>query len=115
MCAPGTGRPVSSRSHNQWCEQHWAPVRAGVLAGTMSGLQATVTLVEEYLALLEARGFNPDPHQPRRLNRLILEHSPLCCYVGEAARARVLEAARASPQPPEEAAAVAKNRGKLMH
>ena len=82
--APEGDPPVAE----QWCDRHWAPLRAGVEAGTHNGLIATPVLMEELLhdAEFERRTgvvAGGDRIDAAILNAVVSELAPICCYLGD--------------------------------
>lgn len=90
----------------QWCAKHWTPVRDGIKAGTMNGMAAMITLMEELLAderFMRRLGWNPETGAladatPAIMNAAIAEASPVCCWLPEIALKRIYELARRAKQ-----------------
>jgi hypothetical protein len=92
---------VSEReAPRQWCEEHWQPYRErqgnGLLA-TVLVMQATL---DDQAFMLEARTMygRPGTIPTDVMNTVLVRHSPICCYLGDARMAAILEESQRPPK-----------------
>jgi len=83
-----------------WCEKHWAVVKKEVDEGTMNGFIAVTRLMGVLFAderFMRKCGWNPEYGRnadSSRINEVIVEIGPGCCFVGDEKLAQVYEGAR---------------------
>lgn len=89
MTHPPTLEPgATRRGVMTWCPRHWAPVRDGVLAETHNGVYASYLLFERFAKDPRIQEAMANPQHAyiqdfSRLNSLVAQHAPLCCYLGD--------------------------------
>lgn len=80
----------------QWCGLHWTVVRQSIEANVVpiNGLMASAKLMQEWLTrkAIELGDELPSPNMPggaAAMNALLIQDSPLCCYLGDAVMGRI--------------------------
>ncbi len=74
----------------QWCDRHWQPFREGSEDGTVNGLAGTIFLMQALLMVQEFADLCGRDAKPERMNQVMVDISPICCWMGDKAMAVVL-------------------------
>lgn len=74
---------MAAKDKPQWCEKHWNVVRQGVHDGTYNGIAAALSLMQQWFDKHAKADDLPEPHETVRLNRMIADESPICCWLGD--------------------------------
>jgi hypothetical protein len=86
----------SDTGKRQWCEKHWATVRRLTEAGTHNAIFAGMFLVSRFADKVKGSGMiigAPDSAQERYTLQMLQDsYSPLCCWLGDAEVAAIIEA-----------------------
>jgi hypothetical protein len=86
----------SDTGKRQWCDTHWATIRGLTERGTHNAIFAGMFLVSRFADKVKASGMilgAPDSAQERYTLQMLQDaYSPLCCWLGDAEVAAIIEA-----------------------
>lgn len=98
----GVGGDPSFPIKPQWCVRHWAPIRDGVKAGTMSMVAAAMAQMNFYMDRADVRAAMEEINTSggsreevvERRNAYVVECSPLCCFLGDEVQEKIHDISR---------------------
>jgi hypothetical protein len=88
--------PKSDSGKRMWCETHWDAVKDLAIAGTHNCVFASIFLTSRFTDRVQSDGLligGPGTAQQRYAIEMLRDsYSPICCWLGEAEVAAIIEA-----------------------